>query len=107
PKLLLVLPRGLLAGLLIGLVLAFVLDRRDDRIHSARDVERFLGLPVLFRLRQKRLGEPATLSAPRSGAGRAFTELAEAVGAGLGDGNHIIAVAARPSRHCRSIVSRY
>jgi capsular polysaccharide biosynthesis protein/Mrp family chromosome partitioning ATPase len=105
PKPLLVLPSGLLAGLLIGLVLAFVIDRRDDRIHSARDVERFLGLPVLFRLRQKRLDEPATLSAPRSGAGRAFTELAEAVGAGLGDGNHIIAVAASSPGHGGSIVA--
>ncbi len=105
PKPLLALPSGLLAGLLIGLVLAFVVDRRDDRIHSARDVERFLGLPVLFRLRHKRLGEPVTLSAPRSGAGRAFTELAEAVGAGLGEGNHIIAVAASSSGHGGSIVA--
>src|SRR5262249_56816022 len=89
PKPLLVLPSGLLAGLLIGLVLAFVLDRRDDRIHSARDVERVLGLPVLFRLRQKRLGEPATLAAPRPGPGHALPVLAEALGAPLDDGQHI------------------
>jgi capsular polysaccharide biosynthesis protein/Mrp family chromosome partitioning ATPase len=105
PNPLLDLPSGLLAGLLIGLVLAFIIDRRDDRIHSAGDVERFLGLPVLFRLRQKRLDEVTTLAPPRSEAGRAFTELAEAVGAGLGDGNHIFAVAASSSGHGGSIVA--
>jgi capsular polysaccharide biosynthesis protein/Mrp family chromosome partitioning ATPase len=105
PKALLDLPSGLLAGLLIGLVLAFAIDRRDDRIHSARDVERFLDLPVLFRLRKKRLGEVTALPSPRSEAGRAFTELAEAVGAGLGDGNHIIAVAASSPGQGASIVA--
>jgi succinoglycan biosynthesis transport protein ExoP len=105
PKLLLDLPSGLLAGLLIGLVLAFVIDHRDDRIHSARDVARFLGLPVLFSLRQRRLGEVTTLAPPRSEAGRAFTELAEAVGAGLGDGNHIVSVAATSPGDAGTIVA--
>ena len=35
PRILLLLPSGLLAGLVIGLVLAFVVDRRDKRIHSS------------------------------------------------------------------------
>jgi capsular polysaccharide biosynthesis protein/Mrp family chromosome partitioning ATPase len=105
PQPLLALPSGLLAGLLIGLVLAFVIDRRDDRIHSARDVERFLGLPVLFSMRQKRLGQVTTLAPPRSEAGQAFTELAEAVGAGLGDGNHVVAVTASSPGESGSIVA--
>jgi len=36
-NLLLVLPSGLMAGLLVGLIAAFLLSRRDQRIHSARD----------------------------------------------------------------------
>jgi capsular polysaccharide biosynthesis protein/Mrp family chromosome partitioning ATPase len=105
PKPLLDLPSGLLAGLLIGLVLAFAIDRRDDRIHSARDVERFLGLPVLFSMRHKRLARVSALAPPWTEAGHAFTELAEAVGAGLGDGNHIVAVVASSPGESGSIVA--
>src|SRR5262249_39027658 len=34
PKKLLIVPSGLIAGLLIGLILAFLVDRRDKRIHN-------------------------------------------------------------------------
>src|ERR1022692_1459146 len=46
PNALLLLPSGLMAGLLIGLIAAFLIDRRDKRIHGARDIERYLDLPV-------------------------------------------------------------
>lgn len=105
PQPLLDLPSGLVAGLLIGLVLAFVTDRRDDLIHSAADVERFLRLPVLLSLPHRRFDEVSSLASPRSQEGQAFTELAEAVGAGLGDGNHIIAVAASSPGHAGSLVA--
>lgn len=93
PKPLLDIPSGLVAGLLIGLVLAFARDRRDDRIHSAQEMERFFSMPVLLELGRKQRDQLKGLVSPHSEAGRAFTELAEAVGAGLGDGHHIAAVA--------------
>ena len=105
PKPLLYIPSGLLVGLLIGVVLAFAVDRRDDRIHSARDVERFLDLPVLFSLPQKRLSQQATIVSPRSRTGRAFTDLAQAVAAGLGDGNHVILVAGTSAGQSGSVVA--
>ncbi|MDP8932332.1 MAG: hypothetical protein M3O70_28210 [Actinomycetota bacterium] len=38
---------GVLIGALLGVVAAIVVDQRDDRIHSADEVERRLGVPVL------------------------------------------------------------
>ncbi len=93
PRQLLYVPSGLFAGLLFGLILAFAIDRRDDRIHSARDVERFLDLPVLFSLPNRKLGPQVSIPSPRSNVGRAFADLAQAVAAGLGEGNHVIVVA--------------
>jgi capsular polysaccharide biosynthesis protein/Mrp family chromosome partitioning ATPase len=99
------LPSGAVAGLLLGLVGAFIIDRRDRRLHSASDVERFLGLPVLLGLPHKKLILPSVLVAPRSAEGRAFTELAEAVGAGLGDGHHVVMVAASSPGNGGSVVA--
>jgi capsular polysaccharide biosynthesis protein/Mrp family chromosome partitioning ATPase len=94
PKPLLDLPSGLLAGLLLGLLAAFIADRRDRRIHTARDLERFLDLPVLFDLPRYPPESQPGLITPRTEAGQAFTALAEAVASGLGDGNHVLFVAA-------------
>jgi succinoglycan biosynthesis transport protein ExoP len=106
PRKLLYLPSGLLAGLLIGLVVAFAADRRDDRIHSARDVVRYLGLPVLFALPQRRLGWQTSLIPPRSAAGRAFADLARAVAVALGDdGRHVIVVAGTSASQSGSAVA--
>jgi uncharacterized protein involved in exopolysaccharide biosynthesis len=88
-----VLPSGLVAGLVIGLVVAFVWDRRDKRLHSAADVERLLGLPVLVNLSRKAFGRQVSLASPRSQTGRAFTELAYTVAASLGEGSHVVLVA--------------
>jgi len=105
PRPLLYVPSGLLVGLLLGLVLAFAADRRDDRIHSAADVERFLDMPVLFSLPQKRLSLQTSIVSPRSRTGRAFTDLAQAVAAGLGDGNHVILVAGTSAGEGGSVIA--
>ena len=105
PKPLLYIPSGLLMGLLLGVVLAFAVDRRDDRIHSAKDVERFLDMPVLFSLPQKRLSPQTSTVSPRSRTGRAFTDLAQSVAAGLGDGNHVILVAGTSAGESGSVIA--
>jgi polysaccharide biosynthesis transport protein len=105
PKPLLYLPSGLLAGLLAGLVGAFALDRRDDRIHAARDVERFLGLPVLFSLPQKQISPQTAIVSARSRTGRAYTELAQAVASSLGEGNHVLMVAGTSTGPSASVVA--
>src|ERR1022692_3328676 len=105
PKPLLYLPSGLLAGLLIGLLAAFALDRRDDRIHAASDVERFLDLPVLFSLSQPRLSPQTSLVSARSRTGRAFTELTQAAAGALGEGNHVILVAGTSPGQSTSVIA--
>jgi capsular polysaccharide biosynthesis protein/Mrp family chromosome partitioning ATPase len=105
PRALLYLPSGLVVGLLLGLALAFGVDRRDDRIHAAADVERFLDLPVLFSLPLKRLSTQTSIAPPRSRTGRAFTDLAQTVAAGLGDGNHVILVAGTSAGESGSVVA--
>jgi capsular polysaccharide biosynthesis protein/Mrp family chromosome partitioning ATPase len=93
PRTLLVLPSGLLAGLLLGLLGAFVLDFRDRRIHSARDVERFLDLPVLVDLAAGNSRMQPAVASPRSRTGQSFTELGQYVAASLGEGSHVVFVA--------------
>lgn len=105
PKTTLYLPSGLMAGLLIGLIAAFIADRRDDRIHAATDVERFLDLPVLLRPFQKKLSPPTPLFSQRSKPGRAFTELTRVIAATLGDGSHVLLVAGTAAGPSTSIVA--
>src|SRR5215469_6122159 len=92
PKKSLILPSGLVAGLLLGLLVAFIVDRRDKRIHAPEEVEHLLNLPVMLSLPNS-AGQQASVVSPRSKTGQAFTELAHAVTATLGDGNHILLVA--------------
>jgi capsular polysaccharide biosynthesis protein/MinD-like ATPase involved in chromosome partitioning or flagellar assembly len=92
PRLKLLLPSGLLLGLLIGLLLAFYVDRRDARIHTSSEVERFLDLPVLLDASQERAGLHSALASPRSKAGRAFAELAQYVAGSLGDEDRVLVV---------------
>jgi capsular polysaccharide biosynthesis protein/Mrp family chromosome partitioning ATPase len=93
PKKSLVLPSGLAAGLVIGLIAAFVWDRRDKRIHDSRDAGRFLSLPILLDLPKRSIGRQVALASPRSRTGKAFTEMAHALGASLGEGSHVVLVA--------------
>jgi uncharacterized protein involved in exopolysaccharide biosynthesis/Mrp family chromosome partitioning ATPase len=91
PKPLLILPSGLLAGLLIGLVLAFLADRRDRRIRRPRDVTK-LDVPVLMVLPLKKFTPEMAIAVPRSPTGRDFTELAHKLTGSLGAGSHVVLV---------------
>jgi capsular polysaccharide biosynthesis protein len=103
PKHLLVLPSGLLAGLLIGLIVAFAIDRRAKRISSARELDRF-GLPVLLSLSTKDL-RPGPMVSARSAAGLEFAELARVTAAALSGDNHLVLVADAPSGSSCGIVA--
>ena len=93
PRALLLLPSGLLAGLLIGLIIAFIAERRDNRVHAARDVERFLDLPVLLTVSAGKTKSRRALAAPWSRADREFAEFARHIAASLGNGKHVLLVA--------------
>jgi len=105
PRTLLLLPSGLLAGLLIGLLAAFFVDRRDDRVHNPADVERFLDLPVLLDIASKKSSARTALISPRSRAGQALTELTQYVAASLGDGRHVLLVAGTSAGSGGSLVA--
>jgi capsular polysaccharide biosynthesis protein len=90
----LVVPSGLVAGLILGLIVAFIWERRTWRLYGAGDVERVLGLPVVLSLSRKAFGRQVSLASPRSRTGRAFTELAHTVAGSLGgEGSHVVLVA--------------
>ena len=90
----LVVPSGLVAGLLLGLTIPFLWERRVRRLYGAGDVERLLGLPVVLSLPRKAFGRQVSLASPRSRTGRAFTELAHTVAGSLGnEGSHVVLVA--------------
>ena len=105
PKKLLILPSGLVLGLLIGLVLAFLVDRRDKRIHNATHAERVLDLPVLLDLPAGAFGREVSIASPRSKTGQAFTDLAHGVAAALGEGNHVVFVAGATPGPAGSVVA--
>jgi capsular polysaccharide biosynthesis protein len=96
PRKLLYGPSGLMAGLLIGLGLAFLAERRDDRLHAPADIERYLGVPVLASLGRRPAEFPHALVARHSDYGRTFSELARTGAAELGDGQHAILVTGSP-----------
>ena len=104
PRKLLILPSGLLAGLLIGLLCAYLADRRDHRVHTAREIERFLDTPVLLNVAAKAVPNNRLLSS-RSMSGQAFTELAQYAAARLGDGDHVLLVAGTSAGPGCSIVA--
>ena len=83
PKPLLIVPSGLLAGLLIGLVLAYLTDRRRRRIRGPQDVTR-ANVPVLMSLPAGRPAPELAIAAPRSPVGREFSELAHVVIGAMG-----------------------
>jgi len=105
PKKTLILPSGLVAGLLIGLIAAFLVDRRDKRIHNAVHVERLLDLPVLLNLEAGSFGREVSIASPRSKTGQAFTDLAHGVAAALGEGNHVVFVAGATPGPAGSVVA--
>ena len=105
PRKLLVLPSGLVAGLVVGLAIGFFSDHRDKRVHGQRDLERFLGLPVLLGPFPQRPASQGQLAPPASVTGHRFTELAHAIATALGEGNHVLAVVGTNRRHGGSLVA--
>jgi len=105
PKKTLILGSGLIAGLLIGLIAAFLVDRRDKRIHDPTHVERLLDLPVLLELPPGTFGREVSIASPRSKTGQAFTDLAHGVAAALGEGNHVVFVAGATPGPAGSVVA--
>jgi capsular polysaccharide biosynthesis protein len=89
PKKLLVLPSGLLVGLILGLAAAFARDRLNTRVKDPKDAEQRFGVPVLLSLSSKEMGRPQ-LAPASSAAGRAFAELARNAAAALGDGDRLL-----------------
>lgn len=90
---------GLMLGLLAGLMLAYIRDRSDKYLRSARDVERVTDLPVLLSMRGGRSHSEIGLLPARSRAGQSFHELCHAITATLGHGSHVILVTgAAPGR---------
>ncbi|MDX6333948.1 MAG: hypothetical protein QOG05_1288 [Streptosporangiaceae bacterium] len=91
PKKKIILPGGLLAGLLIGLIIAFAWDKRDTRIKDARNLGQF-GEPTLLTVSGKEL-EREPLASPRSAAGLEFMELARSLTAGRVRDDQLLMVA--------------
>jgi capsular polysaccharide biosynthesis protein/Mrp family chromosome partitioning ATPase len=105
PKKTLILPSGLVVGLFLGLIAAFLVDRRDKRIHNATHAERVLDLPVLLDLPDGAFGREVAIASPRSKTGQAFTDLAHGVAAALGEGNHVVFVAGATPGPAGSVVA--
>ena len=103
PKPSLIIPSGLLTGLLIGLVLALVADRRDRRIRGPGDVGR-IDVPVLMSL-PKRSRLELAVAARRSRVGREFSELAHVLTGSLGAGSHVILVTGSSDGQGASLVA--
>jgi capsular polysaccharide biosynthesis protein len=103
PKKKLILPSGLLAGLLIGLVIAFAWDKRDTRIKNPKGLGH-LGAPPLIALSAKDL-DGQTLADPRSRAGQGFSELARSTTASLGQDHHLVLVAGASAGAAASVVA--
>lgn len=91
PKKTIILPSGLLAGLLIGLLIAFAWDKRDTRVRNPRSLGQ-LGVPMLLSLSAKDLGRDP-LAPPRSPAGQDFGGLARSTTAALGEDHQLVLVA--------------
>jgi capsular polysaccharide biosynthesis protein len=89
PKPLIVIPSGLVVGLLIGLIAAVVVDRRDRQIRGPRDLAR-VNVPVLMSLPLKNFTPELAIAAPRSGVGREFSELAHVLTGSAEAGTQII-----------------
>jgi Mrp family chromosome partitioning ATPase/capsular polysaccharide biosynthesis protein len=104
PKALLIIPSGLLGGLLIGLVLAYLVDRRHRRIRKPDDVTR-LNVPVLMSLPLRKFTPELAIADHRSPTGRSFSELAHMLTGSLGAGSHVILVTGSAPGHGASMVA--
>ncbi len=88
PKKLLLLPSGLLGGLIVGLIAALCLEVRDDRLREGRDLRRVMDQPVLADFAAERKSYRHAVQ-PDSG----FAELAEYVATTPDEGCLVLLVA--------------
>ncbi len=103
PQKKIILPSGLLAGLLIGLIIAFTWDKRDTRVRDVRSLGN-VGAPVLLSLSGKDLGgEP--LARPHSPAGLDFSELARSVARQVNEDLRLLLVAGTSPGQGTSVVA--
>ena len=86
----LVLPSGLMLGLLLGLALATLRERTDRRLHSSADVERLFNLPVLAQLNPRRTALAALKPGER--LDHDLRALFHAVQAATADGSQFVLV---------------
>ncbi|HEV2376287.1 MAG TPA: Wzz/FepE/Etk N-terminal domain-containing protein [Streptosporangiaceae bacterium] len=105
PKKLIILPSGVVGGLVLGLIIGFFMDRRDKRIHGPSDIARLIDAPVLLDLPAGTFGREISLASPRSKLGHEFTELAHSISASLGEGNHVLLVAGTSGGAGRSVIA--
>ena len=103
PKKKIILPSGLLAGLLIGLIIAFLWDKQDNRVREARNLGN-AGVPVLLSLSAKDLGAPP-LASPRSRAGLDFSDVARSAARALDQDHHLLLVAGASSGQSSSVAA--
>jgi capsular polysaccharide biosynthesis protein/Mrp family chromosome partitioning ATPase len=104
PKALLIIPSGLLGGLLVGFVLAYLVARRDRRIRGPHDVTR-LNVPVLMSLPLRKFKLELAIADHRSPTGRSFSELAHMLTGSLGAGSHVVLVTGSVPGHGASMVA--
>ena len=91
PKKKIILPSGLLAGLLLGLIIAFAWDKQDTRVKGAKSLGN-AGAPVLLSISAKELGADL-LAPPRSPAGLDFSDLARSATRALDQDHHLLLMA--------------
>ena len=104
PKVTLIVPSGLVIGLLVGLTLAYIVDRRDRRIRSPRDLTQ-LNVPVLMSLPVKKPAPQLAIASARSRAGLAFAGMAHMLTGTLDAGTHVILVSGVSGGHGNSLVA--
>jgi capsular polysaccharide biosynthesis protein/MinD-like ATPase involved in chromosome partitioning or flagellar assembly len=104
PKALLVVPSGLLIGLLAGMILAYVVDRRDRQIRGPRDLTQ-LSVPVLISLPRTKPAPQLTIASRRSQTGLAFAGMAHMLTGRLDPGTHVILVSGVFGGHGNSLVA--
>ena len=104
PKALLVIPSGLLIGLLAGMILAYFVDRRDRRIRGPRDLTE-LSVPVLMSLPLNKPAPQVAIASRRSQTGLAFAGMAHMLTGTLDAGTHVILVSGVSGGYGNSLVA--
>ncbi len=104
PRKMLLLPSGLIGGLIVGLLLAFGLELKDERLRGARDVELACDVPTLLDLAGKRSKTTSDLKPSGSEPLTAF-ELAEYVANMPVEGCFVVLVAGATPESGTSLVA--